>query len=83
MAIKFYDGDVIAEGCVVRIWEHNGYDDSDFYADYLDIEKGTIETVEYNTTRFACGGYAKVDFTISNYLAWWVNARGRIIKKIY
>lgn len=70
MAVHFYDGSTEYAGCVLRLWERNGYHDSDFYADVVDIEKGTIISVEYDTTR--CGGYgsAEVDITPENYRAY-------------
>lgn len=74
MAIKTYEGEVIYEGCVIRTWEHNGYEDSDFYADVVDIESGTIKTIEYATTRFGGGGTAVEDLTPENYRAFLHNA---------
>lgn len=38
-------------GTTVRTWERNGYDDSDFFAEYYNTETGKFEVVEYATTR--------------------------------
>ena len=67
MAVVYYNGTVDYEGCVMRTYEHNGYDDSDFYAVCVNIDNGTIDTVEYDTTRCGGNGSAKVDLTESNY----------------
>ena len=37
MAVHFYDGSTEYVGCVLRLWEHNGYHDSDFYADNFEL----------------------------------------------
>ena len=42
----------IYKGCVLRKWEHNGYDDSDFYADVWDEAEQRVKSIEYATTRF-------------------------------
>lgn len=52
-----------AHGRVLRTWERNGYDDSDFYATIWNDEKGRPEEVQYDTTRFGGGGGATVDAT--------------------
>ena len=51
------------EGCVLDWYEHNGYDDSDWYAICWNKEKQTIDKVLFNTTRCACGGRAEIDAT--------------------
>lgn len=51
-------------GCVLNVWERNGYNDSDFYATCWDRESGKIVEVEYDTTRAGGGGYADIDATI-------------------
>ena len=66
-----YDGKKKLIGCVFAKGEHNYYNDSDFYAEYLDIEKGTIGYEEYDTTRFAGGGVATVDLTFDKLNEWW------------
>ena len=42
------------EGCVLDWYEHNGYDDSDWYAICWNEEKQTIDKVLFDTTRCAC-----------------------------
>ena len=51
------------KGCVLALREHNGFDDSDYYALVYDKEKDSFYEVEYATTRFACSSYAVVDAT--------------------
>jgi len=51
------------EGCVLGTREVNGYDDSDWYADCWDWQKGEIVSINYDTTRAAGGGWAEVDAT--------------------
>lgn len=68
--IKYENKEAKAVGCVYELGEHNGYHDSDFYARYLDIEKGTIEYEEYDTTRFGGGGYATIDISLVEGYAW-------------
>lgn len=51
------------EGCVLGTREVNGYNDSDWYADCWDWQKGEIVGVNYDTTRAGGGGWAKVDAT--------------------
>lgn len=49
-------------GCVVATGEHNGYDDSDFYAIVWDAAKGDFIEVTYATTRgWTYGNSATVD----------------------
>lgn len=51
------------EGCVLDWYEHNGYDDSDWYAICWNEEKQTIDKVLFDTTRCACSGHAEIDAT--------------------
>lgn len=52
------------EGCVLRIGEHNWYDDSDFYAMVWDRETQSVKKVTYATTRgWTYHNGAKVDAT--------------------
>ena len=44
-------------GCVVKEWERNGYDDSDFYAIVYNPDTNNFDTVEWGTTRCASIGY--------------------------
>lgn len=48
-------------GCVIDTYERNGYEDSDFYAVCWDEDRQQVVHVEYDTTRCACNGYAKID----------------------
>lgn len=73
--IKYENKEAKAVGCVYELGEHNGYHDSDFYARYLDIEKGTIEYEEYDTTRFGGGGYATIDISLDKVNEWWKKAK--------
>lgn len=50
-------------GCVLDTYEHNGYEDSDWYAICWDREKRAVVEVEYNTTRAGGGGRAEIDAT--------------------
>ena len=59
----FLNGKEIYKGCVIRLWERNGYNDSDFYASVWDEETKSIKEYEYDTTRFAGGGSAVIDAT--------------------
>ena len=54
----FLNGKEIYKGCVISLWERNGYNDSDFYASVWDEETKSIKEYEYDTTRFAGGGSA-------------------------
>lgn len=68
MAIRSYiygDTGVQYIGCVLDTYEHNGRDDSDFYAVCWDEELGKVVTVEYDTTRCPAGGTAQIDATES------------------
>lgn len=51
------------EGCVLRTYERNGYDDSDWYAVCWDPEKEAVVDVLYDTTRAGGGGSAVIDAT--------------------
>ncbi len=55
--------DVQYEGCVLSTYEHNGYEDSDFYAVCWDDKKQVVVEVEYDTTRCGAGGEAEIDAT--------------------
>lgn len=46
-----YELEVSYEGCVLRIGEHNYYDDSDFYAVVWDEETQSTRKITYATTR--------------------------------
>ena len=73
--IKWGNGEITNVGCVVRTWEHNGSWDSDFYATVINPDNGTIEEVEYDTTRFAgTGAEADIDLTEDNYRKYLRNA---------
>lgn len=50
-------------GCVIDKYEHNGYDDSDWYAICWDEEEGKVIEIEYDTTRATGGGWAEIDAT--------------------
>lgn len=51
-------------GCVLRLGEHNYYDDSDFYALVWDEEQGRVREIQYATTRgWTYHDNAKVDAT--------------------
>lgn len=50
-------------GCVLDQYEHNGRDDSDWYAIVWDDNEKRIREVEYDTTRAAGGGWAQIDAT--------------------
>lgn len=41
-------------------WEHNGYDDSDFYRTMYDPNTDEIKKVETRSTRYGCGYFAVV-----------------------
>lgn len=74
--IKDYNGNVTYQGCVFNLWEHNGYNDSDFYADVVDLSAGEIKSIEYDTTRYAgCGvAQANIDLTQENYCIYLQNS---------
>ena len=69
--IKYPNSEAKFVGCVYYLGEHNGYYDSDFYAEYLDFENGTLGYEEYDTTRFAGGGYATKDLSFEKLNEWW------------
>ena len=55
------------QGCVLRTYESNHYDDSDWYAVYWDEEKQTVETDLYASTRFwSYLDHAEADITPEN-----------------
>lgn len=60
-----YGKENVAEyaGCVLRTYEKNGYDDSDWYAVCWDQEKKSVVDIKYDTTRAGGGGSAVVDAT--------------------
>lgn len=47
-------------GSVLKVWEQNGYHDSDFYCKVWDDKEG-VKTIEYDTTRCGGHGYAVID----------------------
>ena len=51
------------EGCVLRTYEKNGYEDSDWYAVCWDRSKKAVVDVKYDTTRAGGGGSAVIDAT--------------------
>lgn len=57
------DTGICYKGCVIDMFEHNGRDDSDFYAVCWDEKEGKVVTVEYDTTRCGGGGVAEIDAT--------------------
>ena len=73
--IKYENKEPKFVGCVFNLGEHNYYNDSDFYAEYLDMENGTIGCEEYDTTRFAGGGYANIDLSFDKLNEWWSKAK--------
>lgn len=55
------------EGCVLKLGEHNWYDDSDFYALVWDESTNSVKKIEYATTRgWTYHNHAKVDATPEN-----------------
>lgn len=79
--IRWRDGKITNEGCVIGLWEHNGPWDSDFYARVIDPEKGTIEDIEYDSTCYApSGNYAEVDLTKENYAKYLKNSFNNQLK---
>lgn len=52
------------EGCVLKVWEHNMYDDSDFLALVWNDEEQKVEQIMYDTTRCGGSGRAEVDVTL-------------------
>ncbi|MBR4396933.1 MAG: hypothetical protein IKS93_03670 [Methanobrevibacter sp.] len=73
--IKYENKEPKAVGCVYLLGEHNHYNDSDFYAQYIDVEKGTFEYEEYDTTRFGGGGYATLDLDFEHLNKFWEKAK--------
>lgn len=73
--IKYENKEAKFVGCVYELGEHNYYNDSDFYARYLDIENGTLGSEEYDTTRFAGGGVADIDLSFDMLNKWWKKAK--------
>ena len=66
MAVYTYNGieeKVMYEGRVLNWYEHNGYEDSDWYAEVWDDETQSIKQVEFMTTRAYCYGHAELDAT--------------------
>ncbi len=51
------------DGCVLSMYERNGYDDSDFYAVCWDEETQSVVNIEYDTTRAGGGGTCSIDAT--------------------
>lgn len=56
-------------------WEHNGYDDSDFYRAMFDWHTGELKKVETHSTRYGCGYFAVVtkEYAQRNKLYGYVN----------
>lgn len=80
MAVQMFDStEKIYVGCVLRLWERNGYEDSYFYADCVNVEKGTIEIVEYGSTSYSSDGYAEKDITPENYRKFLKNSHHRLL----
>lgn len=50
-------------GCVVDTRERNGYDDSYWYAVCWDRNRQELVQIEYDSTAFGGGGWAKIDAT--------------------
>ena len=64
------------KGCVIRIFEKNGYDDSDFFATVWNEEKQQFENIEYSTTRAWCyPNNAIVDATPEIQTKWDIMCR--------
>ena len=51
------------KGCVLELFEENGYQDSDFIAIVYDENTDELKHINYNTTRFSGGGIAEIDAT--------------------
>lgn len=70
------NAEVTYEGAVMCTREENYYDDSDYYAVVWDEEKQCLKRVDYDTTRFAGGGRASVDYTeeVEAKAAAWLKA---------
>lgn len=66
--------DVSYEGCVLRLGEINGYDDSDFYAVVWDAASGSTKTITYATTRgYTYDNHASVDATPETWAAFFAH----------
>lgn len=64
MPIWDFDGTVSHEGLVIREYENNGYNDSDFYAVVWNEAEGKPQSIMFMTTRAGCGrANAAVDAT--------------------
>lgn len=50
-------------GCVVDMYEHNGYHDSYWYAVCWDRDEQKLVHIEYDTTAAGGGGWAEIDAT--------------------
>ena len=73
-------------GTTFKLTEENHYNDSDFFAHYLDLNTGKIVVEEYATTRFACGlakYHADIDLTKENLEKWWNNGGKEYIYNNY
>ncbi len=82
MAVIYSDKEVLYKGCVIDTYEHNGYEDSDFYAVCVNPETGEIDKVEYDSTRYPNGGYADIDITEDNFRKYLVNSVASEVKDI-
>lgn len=82
MAVIYSEKEVLYKGCVIDTYEHNGYEDSDFYAICVNPETGKIEKVEYDSTRYPNGGYANVDITEDNFRKYLANSVMEEVKDI-
>ena len=75
------NGEYMYEGCVLRKFERNGYEDSDFYALCWDENCQEVVEVEYASTRAGGCGDAKIDITFENllkvYRYYWNEGRRR------
>lgn len=56
-------------------WEHNGYDDSDFYRAMYDPNTDSLQKVETHSTRYGCGHFAVVtkDYASKHDLHGYIN----------
>lgn len=59
----FLSDNPIHVGTTLTYYEHNGYDDSDWYAEVWDTESGKITKVLCATTRYAMRGAVYADAT--------------------
>lgn len=74
------DGKESYVGCVINIFERNGYQDSDFYATVIDVETGKTIDIEYDSTRHGGHGNAFIDVTKENYRKYLHNAKWNFIE---